>query len=309
MPPPDAAAVRAQLERILGSSLFANAGRVSRLLRFTVERTLEGEGDRLKEYLLGVEVFDRDEQYDPRLDSIVRVEARRLRARLTEYYSTAGTDDTVLIRFEKGGYAPQFEWRSPPDAEAVPATAAAAVEPSEPSAPPRMDAARRRARWPWATAGGILVLLVLVWVFPTRPAGEGSDMPARATIAVLPLAHFGEDATDDALADRLTDGVITELGRVPSLHVISRTSVMQYKGTRRPLREVAAALTANVILEGSVLRDDGRVQVKARLVDAATDTKFWADIFQSEPDRLFDLQRRIAQAVTAAIERRERGER
>ena len=74
------AAVRAPLERVLASPLFSASERLSRFLRFAVEQVLEGHGDRLKEYVLGVEVFDRDERYDPRLDSIVRVEARRLRS-------------------------------------------------------------------------------------------------------------------------------------------------------------------------------------------------------------------------------------
>ncbi|HEY3516370.1 MAG TPA: adenylate cyclase, partial [Gammaproteobacteria bacterium] len=76
--------VRRQLDRLLASAGFANAGRMSRFLKFVVEKTLAGEGERLKEYVIGVEVFDRDASYDPRLDSIVRVEAARLRAKLAE---------------------------------------------------------------------------------------------------------------------------------------------------------------------------------------------------------------------------------
>jgi TolB-like protein len=300
MSQPDAAAVREELERVLASPLFANAGRLSRLLRFTVERTLEGEAGKLKEYLLGVEVFDRSEEYDPRLDSIVRVEARRLRARLAEYYSGPGSADPVTIKFEKGGYAPQFEWRSRPDAQTAPATDRAPKRNGALTVSPR-----RYRPWLWPVGAGVVAGLALLWAFrATSSIGLAGQPSGTETIAVLPLAHFGEDAAQDALADRLTDGIITELGRIPGLSVISRTSVMRYKGTRRPLREVAADLTAAIVLEGSVLKDGGRVQVKARLVDAATDTKFWADIFEGEPDRLFDLQQRIARAVATAMERR-----
>src|SRR5688572_14132707 len=102
--PPTADAVHPQLERILASPGFANAGRLSRFLRFVVERTLAGEGDQLKEYLIGTEVFDRAADYDPRLDSIVRVEARRLRAKLQEYYAGPGRDDSVTISVDKGSY-------------------------------------------------------------------------------------------------------------------------------------------------------------------------------------------------------------
>ena len=97
--------VRRQLDRLLASSGFANAGRMSRFLKFVVERTLAGEGERLKEYVIGVEVFDRDTNYDPRVDSIVRVEAARLRTKLAEYYAGEGRGDAVVLTLPKGGYA------------------------------------------------------------------------------------------------------------------------------------------------------------------------------------------------------------
>ena len=85
-----------------------------RFLRFTVERTLAGQADQLKEYLIGVEVFDRKPSYDPRVDPIVRVEARRLRAKLKAYYDGDGSADAVLIEFVSGGYAPRLALREAP---------------------------------------------------------------------------------------------------------------------------------------------------------------------------------------------------
>ena len=110
---PTAEEVRRQLDRILASDLFANADRLSRFLRFVVERTLAGEGDQLKEYAVGVGVFDRGEQYDPRVDSIVRVEASRLRTKIDEYYRSTNGADSVVIRLPKGTYTPEFEARPP----------------------------------------------------------------------------------------------------------------------------------------------------------------------------------------------------
>jgi TolB-like protein/Flp pilus assembly protein TadD len=81
---------------------------MGRFLRLAVERSLNGKGDELKEYLIGVEVFDRKDTYDPRVDPIVRVEARRLRAKLQEYYESDGQSDDVVIEFQKGSYAPRF---------------------------------------------------------------------------------------------------------------------------------------------------------------------------------------------------------
>src|SRR5271156_3161647 len=105
--------IRTQLERILASRLFVRSERLCRFLRFTVELTLSGERDRIKEYTLGRDVFDRDKNYDPRADSIVRVEARRLRRKLSEYYLEVGFTDPVSIEFPPGGYVPVFQTRRP----------------------------------------------------------------------------------------------------------------------------------------------------------------------------------------------------
>jgi hypothetical protein len=106
-----AEAVRLQLERILCSSGFAHAERRSRFLRFTVESALAGGGDQIKEYLVGVEVFDREASYNPQIDPIVRVEAGRVRSKLKEYYEKEGRQDPLVIEFPKGSYVPLFEVR------------------------------------------------------------------------------------------------------------------------------------------------------------------------------------------------------
>src|SRR5690349_5002433 len=107
-PIPDAD-VRAELDRILASKGFSSAARVSRMLRYVVDKTLAGEADQLKEYAVGVEVFERDEHYDPRVDSIVRVEAGRLRTKLDEYYNGEGAWSDVRIALPRGGYSATFE--------------------------------------------------------------------------------------------------------------------------------------------------------------------------------------------------------
>ncbi len=110
-------AVRAQLERILNSKAFARSPRISRFLTFVVGQTLDGQESKLKEYLLGVEVFGRLDSFDPRIDSIVRVEARRLRYKLEKYYETEGQSDTVHIQFRKGCYVPTFSEKRPGEIE------------------------------------------------------------------------------------------------------------------------------------------------------------------------------------------------
>src|ERR1700744_2634626 len=107
-----AAEIRAQLDLVLRSRAFIQSHRIRRFLQFVVEESLLRQPHRLKEYLIGLEVFDRREAFDPRVDSIVRVEARRLRYKIEEYYRTEGRDDTVRIVLRKGSYVPIFEYRS-----------------------------------------------------------------------------------------------------------------------------------------------------------------------------------------------------
>jgi tetratricopeptide (TPR) repeat protein len=107
-----AAEIRAQLDLILRSRAFIQSHRIRRFLQFVVEESLLGQPHRLKEYLIGLEVFDRREAFDPRVDSIVRVEARRLRYKLEEYYRAEGRDDAVRVVLRKGSYVPIFEYRT-----------------------------------------------------------------------------------------------------------------------------------------------------------------------------------------------------
>jgi len=100
-----------EVDRINASECFRNSQRLQRFITFTVRSAVHGSLDQLKEYVLGREVFDRDSDYDPRLDSIVRVEAQRLRRKLREYYETEGTTDPVQITFQAGSYVPGFAYR------------------------------------------------------------------------------------------------------------------------------------------------------------------------------------------------------
>ncbi|HEY3841594.1 MAG TPA: hypothetical protein VGL72_33720 [Bryobacteraceae bacterium] len=123
-----ASAVSLQLERILKSAAFLRADRLSRFLRCTTEQAARGGGDQLKEYSLGILVFDKKDSFDPRFDPIVRVEAGRLRARLKQYYETEGSEDTLIINLPRGSYVPQFV-RNTPAIAVAPRPAARVPEP------------------------------------------------------------------------------------------------------------------------------------------------------------------------------------
>lgn len=108
-----ATAVSDQLTRIVNSRRFISSTRLCRFLAHIVNRTIHGNLDSLKEFSIAVEVFDRTSEYDPNIDAIVRVEARRLRAKLKEYYEGPGRNDPVLIALRPGSYIPIFRWLAP----------------------------------------------------------------------------------------------------------------------------------------------------------------------------------------------------
>src|SRR5581483_2999868 len=121
--------VRAALERILASEGFTGSAQLSRFLRHIVEESLSGAESDLKESVIGVKVFNRGLAYDPKADPIVRVEARRLRARLDGYYQKNRTADAVRISLPKGGYVPSFEIVQPAETISVPLDSPAARQP------------------------------------------------------------------------------------------------------------------------------------------------------------------------------------
>jgi hypothetical protein len=105
--------IERHLARITASAPFSKSERMCRLLRYLAENSIGGHTDKLKEYCIGVDVFDKDASFDPRIDTNVRTEARRLRAKLVEYYECDGSADTLRIDLPKGGYALTFELRQP----------------------------------------------------------------------------------------------------------------------------------------------------------------------------------------------------
>lgn len=276
--------IQAELERVLASRGFASASRLSRLLRHIVDRTLAGQADQLKEFAVGMEVFDRDDKYDPRIDSIVRVEAGRLRSRLDEYYRTDGAANPVRISLPRGAYVAEFA----PSADAVPVPA--------PADPATATAARPAwAAWVLSAGAIAMALAVVAWI-GWSPAGQGPP-----SVAVLAFEQYSASEEDGAVAARLTDTVTAELARLGGVSVVSHTSAMQFAGERKPLREIAEALNAHYIVEASIENVDGGINVIARLVNAATDRKVWVGDFAGRTDDLSDLSRNIAAAVNGVV--------
>lgn len=272
-----AEAVRAELDRVLASKGFQNAGRLSRLLRHVTEKTLAGDADQLKEYAVGVEVFDRDASYDPRLDSIVRVEAGRLRSRLDEYYANGGVASEIRIELPRGGYVAQFKRRE-----------------SNAGLPVPVSRPRSRPLVILLACGVLIVAALSLWLsWRSRPEGP--------SVAVLAFSEHSGSAQLAGVAATLTDDVTSELARLGRVGVVSHTSAMQFAGVRKPLREIAAALNAHFVVEGTIESEPGGIKVVARIVNAATDRKVWVQDYHGRPNALHDLSREIADGVATAV--------
>lgn len=322
-PDETAAATRVQLERVLASDAFVNAGRLSRLLRFLVEHTLDGHADDIKEFLVGTEVFDRGPTYDPRLDSIVRVEMRRLRTKLDEYYAGPGVDDPIVIKVRRGSYVPMFEMRHAEPLEPIaPAVVAPALDPGAataesgqpiavsstiPRSTPGLDEgaaspARSGARSVlWAAA---LLLLVAAGTAHLLRTSASADVNTRdSRVAVLPFAIVVPDEDLRVAASVITGAVTSELVRRGTFEVVPRSSAAQFPDEPRVLHEVADALNARWLVEAMVHREHGGLRVEARLADSTLNRKLWVENFRGTGDNLTELSARIAEAVEAVVER------
>lgn len=265
--------VRQSLERIVASPGFAGAGRLAPFLRHVVETALRGETDRLKESVLGVEAFGRSTGFDPRTDPVVRVEARRLRARLEEYYAGPGAGDSIRIDLPKGGYVPVFS------------RGEAAV-------------ARRPVQRRLLVGSGIAAALCASggwWLWTRRKS------PAAPQIAVLPFLNLSDDKANEYLSDGLTEELIDRLAKAPGVKVASRGMVFQFKGARTDIREIASRLGATAVVEGSVRRQGRRLRINARLVDAGDGNPIWSNTYEREMEDLFALQDELAAAIAGAL--------
>lgn len=254
---------------------------LKRLLRLVVERTLNGRPELLKEYNLGVEVFQRPPEYDPKIDPIVRVQARRLRAKLDEYYEGEGVHDSLVIEVPKGAYVPVFTTREP-----SPAAVAGKTSPG------------RRQWLAVAGAAAVVGLVVVTWLSKDTALVQ-TDV--HRSVAVLPLQAFTDNGSRSHVADQATEVLTTELSKNKQLRVLSRTTASQYRETKSTLPEIARALNVRWVVEGGVGVQGRRAYVKLRAVDSFTDRKIWADGFDCEVSDLVAMSTRAANNISAAI--------
>jgi len=300
--PPDisAEAVQGALEKILASPGFANADRLSRFLRFSVSEYLSGQTDRLKESLLGVEVFGRKPSYDPRVDAVVRTEAVKLRARLREYYETEGATDPLIIDLPKGGYIPKFRLRECEiEKEKEPILEPALTPPAK-----ALGEAEPERLWPrYLTAVAIVVAVFSVAIYMgTRDRQVRAHGPIENAIVVLPFADLSPDRDQEYFCDGMTEEIIDSLTKVGGFRVVARTSAFSFKGKQQDIREIGKKLNVGYVLEGSVRKDGSRLRVTAQLNSVKDGYHLWSETYERELKDVFTVQDEISRSIVNTLE-------
>jgi TolB-like protein/Flp pilus assembly protein TadD len=322
--------VRRHLNQVLASTAFAGSRRTQDFLRLIVGHALDGETDSLRERMIGAEMFGRPISYDTGSDSVVRVRASEVRKKLAQFYGSASKEQLpVWIELPSGCYVPRFhfqpdgatassasgngasgtrtEW--PAASSAVNSHAAADSAPTVIAAAPvtaasvSLVASRRWLvhRWPTIVAIGAALLLVLAFL-GFRWWNRSSVPPAGIhSIAILPLENLSGSPDQDYFADGITEELINDLGQVSTLRVISLTSSMSYKGTKKKLPEIANELSVDGVVEGGVLHDGNQVRISVQLIDARTDRPVWAQTYVRDLNSVLAWQGEVAQAIAEGI--------
>jgi TolB-like protein len=284
--------VRSQLQRILASPLFSQARRPSQFLRFIVESTLADKGDRIKEYLIGVEVFGRPDTYEPKDDPIVRIEAGRLRKKLAEYYGGPGANDPVIISLPKGAYVPAFQL-----ATGNHGRNGDALLPTDANGNASFSGIRRT--WPLPIAAVVVLLAVFAFVFYVRLHRHSPAVPN--SIAVLPFLDLRNGQAQQYLSDGMAEELTTGLAQFKDLRVVAATSAFQFRGKSEDVRKIGQALNAEALLEGSIRQTDSGLRIDAQLIDARNGYHLWSKAYDTSADNMFSAEHEIVEQTAHVL--------
>jgi TolB-like protein len=317
-PSPEAAGlVRDHLKEVIASRAFAGSKRAQDFLQLIVEHALAGRFDSLRERVIGAEMFGRPIDYDTANDAVVRVKATEVRKKLAQYYQESGKNTAVRIELPIGSYVPKFQWESletsvQPSAEtdlsvfAEGTTAQATFgerSKAEISVPLNLpgEKSRRGSRVLVSVLLGLGLIAIIGYASFKGWSKDSNGGAKISSIAILPLENLSGDPSQDYFADGITEELIADLGQISALRVISRTSAMTYKGTKKTLPEIARELGVDAIVEGSVVRERNQVRITAQLINAKTDDHIWAHNYVRDLTSVLALQGEVAQAIADEI--------
>jgi TolB-like protein len=263
--------------------------------------------------MIGAEMFGRPVSYDTGSDSVVRVRASEVRKKLAQYYSESSQEKPeVRIELPSGSYVPRFHFEHLEE----PAIASASDHSGIPHDPQNGSVAAAGAKLQSQTgragfkrlmsfriaAVAALCLIALAGYLAARKSMNDAGSPKGIhSIAILPLENLSGSTDQNYFADGMTEELINDLGQVSTLRVISLTSSMSYKGTRKTLPEIAHELSVDGVVEGGVLREGNQVRVSVQLIDARNDRPIWAHTYIRDLSGVASWQGEVAQAIADEV--------
>jgi TolB-like protein len=302
--PPGEPEIRAQLSRILASDDFVRSPRLRGLLEYLIEESLAGRIGKIKATTIAIDVYGRDSSFDQQSDPIVRVEAGRLRQRLTEYYAGEGQNDALVIEIPKGGYRPAFTLGRilPPGNLPV-------------STPPPQPAvtSRRERSLPLLLAVGIIGALLAIIGVLTLKSNSGNVLRVAAStalpgeskpyIVITPVASTSSDEESVRLGKGLVESMITHLSKLSGLSVMAHASVLESQQRDHPfsITDFRGEFGVTHLLRGTVERKGESIVLFVQLVDAKTAKVIWAERLSRSMDRIAALEEELALAITTEL--------
>jgi TolB-like protein len=315
--PRQARLVNDHLQELLASRSFAGSKRAQDFLRLIVRHALAGEYDSLRERMIGAEMFNRPVDYDTANDGVVRVKATEVRKKLTQFYLESRREYEVQIELPSGSYVPRFIFSPGGDVAETRVHFAPGVQGIEAVAPGRgrLDSSRFHSGveeslqipFSWKELvrrrGVIPSIALCVLVLAGYTAFHSYRVRPRPiySIAILPFKNLSSNAGQDYFADGMTEQLIADIGQIPALRVISSTSAMSFKSTKKSLPEIARELGVEGIVEGSVLREDGQARITVRLVDPDDGRLLWTHAYVRDLPNMLALQGELAQAIADEV--------
>jgi adenylate cyclase len=286
--------VEEQLQRILADPSFQSAPKLSALLCYLVEKTQAGQVDDLKAVSIAQAVFRRDDSFDAQTDTIVRVEAGRLRRRLAQYYEGNGLNDPLIIDIPKGAYTSRFSapTTASSDSESGPAPQVTG------HAEPAVLASQPARKWLALLSLGLLLALFL-WQL-----GDG-EKPGPAVfsnpfIMVMPMDHRGS-GIDQKVVDRSLEAVISKLARLNDISVMAYRSSMQLAGDKLSLSSLRADHGVTHILDGRLDIQKNDVRAMIEIVETSSGEAIWSETVTGKLSALFAFEDLMAGRITTAL--------
>jgi adenylate cyclase len=318
------------LQRVLSSRDFVNSNRKKRFLQFIVREALAGHADRIKAYTIALDAFDRDANFDPVSDPVVRIEASRLRRCLEHYYLTEGFADRLQIAIPKGSYVPLFILRDAPShvahqapgeddrlnaerkSEAVPTEASAdqalvVTTTSGPPPSPLRSPMEKRRRFLVTVLPLLAVVMMVVaglgLFLQTRSSGSVRTAAQQApTLMVLPFENDGGDPAQNIYTKGTTEAVIGALILFKNILVLDADTSFRFP-TEKALRDAVPGVYVDYVLKGSINRVESQIQISVALLRVEDHQYLWSGSFRQEfnAGNMIDLQHDIAMQVARIL--------